>query len=262
MSHLNRFCGSNELIVGCVGKGLRISRGNARFHPAAVRDAVDLVEGQPVFDFAFIALENGFAVTQIAVDRPAVSPRVPRMGQSERRLIVGDGDQRLDAVLFALVKNCIIESKAFFVGGLFHAGREDSRPGDRKTEALEAHLAHQRDVLFVVMIKIGCFVIGVKVFVKLSKMCALGQVVDAEHGRGLFGAVGKNIGQYTGGIFGAAGQDIIDRGASAAFVPAAFVLVGSSRAAPKEIFTECHRYYLFLSDFYAQTHPQMRKTSE
>ena len=171
------------------------------------------------------------------------------MGQAQRSLIVGDGDQRFDAVLLALVKHCVIECEALFVRGLIHAGREDARPGDGQTEAFEAHFAHQRDVFLIMMVKVGRLMVGVEILVKLGEVCAFGEVVDAKHRGGMFAAVGQDIGQHAGRVFGAAGQDVVDRRAASAFVPAAFILVGSGRAAPKEVFTKCHNHYLFLSVF-------------
>ena len=103
----------------------------------------------------------------------------------------------------ALVKDGVVEGEALFVGLLFHAGREDARPGDGQPEALKAHLAHQRDILFIVVVEIGGLMVGVEVAVQLGEGGPFRDAVDPEHRGRLGGAVFEHIGQHAGGVLGA-----------------------------------------------------------
>ena len=66
------------------------------------------------------------------------------------------------------------------------------------------------------MVEIGCLVVG----------------IEGIH-------LGRD-GDAASGIDRTAGEYVVDRRATAAFIPAAFVLIGSGRAAPKEIFWKLH----------------------
>ena len=71
---------------------------------------------------------------------------------------MADGDQRLDAVLMALVKNAVIESQPSLVGlGVIAVG-QDAGPCNGQPEALEAHLCKQGDILFIMMIQVNSLV--------------------------------------------------------------------------------------------------------
>ena len=77
--------------------------------------AVDLVEGQPVLNLILVPLKNGLAVIHIELDEFPAGPAVVFFHQRIGQLVVTDGDQRLDAVLLAAVKDLVIEFKALLV---------------------------------------------------------------------------------------------------------------------------------------------------
>ena len=73
----------------------------------------------------------------------------------QRRLVMGNRHQRLDAVFMALVKEVVVELQPFLVRLRVVAVREDTAPGDGGAEHLEAHLREELDVLFIVMVEIN-----------------------------------------------------------------------------------------------------------
>ena len=175
---------------------------------------VDFIESQPVFDLALISLENHMAVSLEQLDQLAAFPAVVLLNESERQLIVGNGHKRLDAVFFAAVEHSVVEFQPLLVGLLFHARREDARPVDGSTEALESHLREQRNVFLVVVIEIDRFMRGIKRIGQNSSCHPLGH---------LMASVGAHIGY--GRTF-------------AVHIPCAFKLVGSYRAAPQKIISK------------------------
>ena len=138
-----------------------------------------------------------------------------------------DGDQRLDAVLFAAIKHAVVEFQPLLVRLGLYAGGEDAGPVDGGAEGLEAHLGEEGDVLFVVVVEINGFVAGV-------------QPVGADAGghpfRAGMGAIGAHIGHT---------------GALAVHIPGTLKLVGGTGAAPQEIITK-NTHGLFLLFFLAE----------
>src|SRR5699024_6140866 len=176
--------------------------------------AVDLVEGQPVFHLVLVALKQHLAVLHVQVHQLAAGPAVVFFDQGIGQLVVADGDQRLDAVLFAAVKDAVVEGQALFVGLGLLPGGEDAGPVDGGAEGLEPHLGKQGDVLLVVVVEVDGLVAGV---------AGAGLRV---HG----GAVGVGV--------AAVGAVVGDAVALAVHVPGALELVGGTGAAPQEIVTE------------------------
>ena len=148
------------------------------------------------------------------VDHFASVPAVVSLHQPVGQLIVGNGDQGLDAVFCKLVEDIIIELQARLIGLLFHSGRENARPVDGHAKDLEAHLGRQSDVLFVVMIKIGRLAAGIQGPFFKHRCHALGRSVAA---------VGAVI-RYGSAL--------------AVHIPGTFVLICGGRAAPQKIFSE------------------------
>lgn len=116
---------------------------------------IDLVEGQPVVDAALVPFKQNLGKAQVMVDERPVFPAAVGQRKVQRIFVMGDGDQRFDAVLFQLIQHLIVKFQAFFVGGGFVPLGEDAGPGDGKAVYLEAHLSKESDVLFVMMVEIG-----------------------------------------------------------------------------------------------------------
>ena len=133
---------------------------------------------------------------------------------------MADGDQRLDAVLLAAVKNAVVKFQALLVGLALHASGEDAGPVDGGAEGLEAHLSKEGDILFVVMIEINGLVAGV-------------QTVGTDAGGHPFRA----------GV-GTVGTHIRHAGAFAVHIPCTLELIGSAGTAPQKIITENAHFIL------------------
>ena len=126
------------------------------------RAGVDFIESEPVFYQILITLKYSLAVVHKQLDQLAALPAVVFLNERIGKLIVRDCNQRLNAVLLALLEHVLVELKTLLVRLCLHAGREDTGPVDRCTEGLEAHLGKKRDVFFVMMIEINCFVGGIQ----------------------------------------------------------------------------------------------------
>ena len=146
---------------------------------------------------------------------PAAEPAVG-LGQMQRHLEVAQGDDRLDAVLVALVEEVIVELQTGFVGFQLVAVGEDAGPCDAGAEALEAHLREQPDVLLVVVVEVDGFVVGII----LARLDA--------------------VGDPPGSGAGAGRDDVHDAQALAALIVAAFQLMRGHCAAPEKIVPKGH----------------------
>ncbi len=180
--------------------------------------AVDLVEGQPVGHLVVVAVKDGLGVLLKDGDELAGGPAVVLLDQVIGHLVVGHGDQGLDAVGAAAVKDAVVEGKAGLVGLLVVAVGEDAAPRDGHAEHVEAHLGEEGDVLLVVVVEVDAVVVGVEL-------------------------VGVDVqGDLAGLLVGAAHEVVVDRGAAAVDVPGALELVGGGGAAPEEALREncCH----------------------
>ena len=200
---------------------------------------VHLVEGEPVFDVLAKALKADAGVLDKEVDHLAGCPAVEVGHKGQRRVIVAQGDQRLNAVGLALLEHILVEGNALFVGLFVPGVGEDAAPADGGTEHLVAHLGHQGDILFIMVIEVGAMALGVVVL-----------------GAGLEGsfqvssAVGKLLGivRHT---YVAVRQAVLNGHALAALVPGTLTLVSGFCAAPEKAFRESitcvfHSFYPFL----------------
>ena len=121
---------------------------------------VDFIERHPVGDFVLVAGEAGFREFLEEGDAFPVAETAVLLDQMPRHFEMRQRDDRLDAVLAPFIKQAVLESQSLPRSAIFIAVREDVRPGDRRAEALEAHLRHQGDVFLVVMIEIDGFMVG------------------------------------------------------------------------------------------------------
>ena len=120
----------------------------------------------------------------------------------ERHLEVGQRDDRLDVVLQQLVEQVVIKLEPCLVRLRIVPVREDPAPTDRRAETLQAHLSEERDVFFITVIEVDCFMIRIK-FVRLDL-----------------------VRDPTRDAVSACCQDVDDARSFAVGVPAAFKLVG------------------------------------
>ncbi len=182
--------------------------------------AVDLVEGQPILHLVLVALENRLAVVHVELDQLPGSPAVVLFHQSVGQLVMADGHQRLNAVLFAAIEHAVVKLQTFFVRLCLHAGGEDTSPVDGGTEGLETHFSEEGDVLFVVVVEINGLVAGV-------------QTVGADAGGHPFRA----------GV-GTVGTHIRHAGTFAVHIPCTLELIGSAGTAPQKIITKNAHFIL------------------
>ncbi len=155
-------------------------------------------------------------VGQEEVDAAAVGPRVVLLDQAVRGLIVGQGHQRLDAVLLEAGEDLVVELDAGGQRlGLFARG-EQARPVDGHTEDVPAHLGEELDVLLKVAVEVrslpaGIEGVGVKLFINLTR----GGCRRTAH------VVAKTV-------------------ALAVHVPGALILVSCGSATPQKALRKCH----------------------
>ena len=176
---------------------------------------VHLVEGEPVFDVLAKALKADAGVLDKEVDHLAGCPAVE----------VGHKG--------------LVEGNALFVGLFIPGVGEDAAPADGGAEHLVAHLGHQGDILFIMVIEVGAMALGVVV---------LG--AGLEGGFQVSSAVGKLLGivRHT---YVAVRQAVLNGHALAALVPGTLTLVSGFCAAPEKAFRESitcvfHSFYPFL----------------
>ena len=128
---------------------------------APVTLVVDFVEGHPVFDLVFVALEDHFREAYKEIDHFTVGPAAVLLHQVQRHFEVGEGDHRFDVVFQQLIEHVVVKLQPFFVWLRFVTVREDTRPGNRGAETLEAHLGKQLDVFLVMAVEINRFMVGI-----------------------------------------------------------------------------------------------------
>ena len=104
-----------------------------------------LVKGDPVLDTVAEAGEAEGGILDERRRRRLAQPPVVLHLQRERKVPVVERGDRVDAVGDELVDQIGVELDALLVDGAI-AGRQDSRPRDRKSIVLELHLRHQPHV--------------------------------------------------------------------------------------------------------------------
>ena len=182
-----------------------------------VHGLVDLIEGHPVPDLSFVTPEHRFTVPGKEIDQGSVTPGTIVLHQIQRRFVMRKRDHRFDPVAVQLVEHTVIESKPGLVRLQFIALRKDARPVDGHSEALEAHLGKQRDVLFVMVVKIHGFM--ARVVVALHDLCM-------NLARDAVACTFFHVGNAQ---------------ALAIRLVGTFVLVGGGRTAPQELFWHLHK---------------------
>ena len=184
---------------------------------------IDLVERQPILDFILEPLETRHRIPHEQIDGLSTVIAVIFFDELKGHLVVIESDERLDAMLFALVDHILIELEPRLIGLSVVAVGKYARPVDRETEAFEAHFCKQRDILFVVMIEVDCLMRRIEDAL-LNGRTERARSVDV-----------------------AAKEQVGNREALTVFEISALKLIGSGRAAPQEIFRECHLTLSFRS---------------
>ena len=244
MGELDGAGARHELVVQHLEVRAHLGRRVVRQEGGHHEGAVNLVEGQPVTDLVLVLAHNttGKAIEQ--VDGLAVLPTAKLLLDVQRRVVVTQRHQGLDALLAQLGKDGVVEVQALLVRLGLHARGEDAAPGDGHAEQLDAHLAQKRDVLGVAVVEVDGIVIGVVLALDHVELGALGQ--RGKHRAAAGGAVGQAIGHGAQRLDAAARRAIALGHAAAALIPTALVLVSGGRATPQKVLRE-HRHGYFLS---------------
>ena len=243
-----------HLMIGSLLDQLWIIRKNTCRHKAAVYDGVDLIKSQPVLHFILVAFKYRVNIPLKAVDGSAVCPSIPRGGQSQRCFVMAQGHDWFNAILPALVKNSIVKSQSFFVRSHLLPGRVDPAPCNGHPIALEPHFGKQRNIFFVVMIKVTCLHGGVILVFHLCRNCTVfgirhgfqgncgtfffsHTIGDISHFLEIFGVLRWHTGKFhRKTAHAAAGLDICRGKPFSAFQSGTFHLICCGCTAPQKVF--------------------------
>ena len=119
-----------------------------------MQHGVDLVERQPVFYFIPIARKDRAHIAFVETNEVVAHPSVVCFREVERRLIVRDRDERLDAVSQTRVKEIVVELQPRLVRLRIVPVRIDAAPRNRRAEHLEPHLGKEGDILPIPMVEV------------------------------------------------------------------------------------------------------------
>ena len=228
---LYRLCAGHQLVMsGLILDLLHILAG-VEHQPCAgkgeMQQHIDLVEGKPVLHLALEAVEQHLAVVDVSIHHAAVLPAAVFFDQGNGGIKVADGDQRLDAVLMALVKNAVVEGKPRLVGPGVIAVGQDAGPRNGQPEALETHLRKQSDIFFIMVIQVNGLVAGVEM-----------RVVAVQH---------FHIARCHRKTIRAKGGHIHRGKPLAVCLPCALALIGGGSTAPQKTFGKAaHTLYLLI----------------
>ena len=90
------------------------------------------------------------------VNTASVSPAVHLFAQCIGHIVMADRHKWFDAVSMAFAEYFMIKFQSRRIWLRIVPVWVDSCPRDRQTEHLESHFSQQRNVLFIMMIKINC----------------------------------------------------------------------------------------------------------
>ena len=100
---------------------------------------VDLVEGHPVFHFVFIATHHGVGIMNKEINHFTVSPATVFFHQMIWHFKMRQRDYGFDTIFQQFIEQIIIELQTSFIRFGFVTIRENTRPGNRSTEAFKTH---------------------------------------------------------------------------------------------------------------------------
>ena len=144
MAHLHGQSIGKEHMVACLvdGLGLVLSwlQDDAAHVLGIAAHVADLIEGEPELDLGAEALEEGMGIAEAEVDEATVPPATVLLDEVPGHLVVGDRNERLDAVGKKAVEELVVVGKPGLVRGLLFARRIDVRPGNGGAQDLEIQL--------------------------------------------------------------------------------------------------------------------------
>ena len=104
------------------------------------------IERQPICDLILISVKNRLHIAHEMIDHFSSIPAVTGLDQAVRQFIMGNSNERFNAVFCQFIEYIVIKEKPRLVGFFFHPCRKNPRPVDRHAEDLKAHLRSQRNV--------------------------------------------------------------------------------------------------------------------
>ena len=123
-------------------------------HEGKMHQHIDLIKSHPVTHFSVEALKDHFTVAQIRIDQSSAFPGTVFLLQMQRHIKMADGNHRLNAIAKQFINHILIKPESFLIGFCFFSCWENPGPGKRKPITLKAHLCHQGNIFFPVMIHI------------------------------------------------------------------------------------------------------------
>ena len=134
MGQFHRHGRCHQLMMDCLiqvlPRQVLPGRQNAAADQRLMQDRINFIECQPVFDLAPVALKNHPAEIYIVFNQLSAAPSVILPGKVQRRLIVGNRNQRLHSVFPAFVKYIIIKLQSLFIGFCIIPIWKDPAPRD------------------------------------------------------------------------------------------------------------------------------------
>ena len=191
---------------------------------------VDLIKGKPIFYLVLVAPEHCLRVAKEQINGLSRIKALVLRHNIPGDLIMAQGHQGLNTVLSALIEHLVVKSQSRLIRFLVIPVRKDPDPVDRQSEAFEAHLRKQRDILFIAMIKINSLVAGIK-----SRRIRLGQ-------------------KSPGRIYIPAQQQIRNTQSFAVLQICPLTLIGCHSAAPQKVLRESHTTLLLFRSLEPAAH--------
>ena len=161
--------GSQELMECRICDVLRISVNQTGCNIRRVFDTVDFIECEVVLYLTGKSFETCLGIFDERADKMSVVPAVVLRRKSERCFIVGQCNQRFDAVFLTFIEYIGIELDSFFIRYFIVTVREQSGPFYRETQAVESFFRAELNVFLVVMLEVGSDVRRVVVFGIIQK---------------------------------------------------------------------------------------------
>ena len=108
-------------------------------HEWCMKDHIDLIECQPIFDKSFIAIEDDSAQIFIKTNEFSGTPRAIFFDQMHRTIKMCNRHKRLDPVLLTFFKDILIKFQTRFIWLFFIAHWKNTTPSNGHPISLEPH---------------------------------------------------------------------------------------------------------------------------
>ena len=125
-------------------------------HEWCMKDHIDLIECQPIFDKSFIAIEDDSTQIFIKTNEFSGTPRTIFFDQMHWTIKMRNRHKWLNSVLLAFFKDILIKFQASFIRLFFIPHWKNTTPGDRHSISLEPHFCKQSNIFLITMIHIDC----------------------------------------------------------------------------------------------------------